>query len=126
MKDTLKLLCIFIIVAIIGCSEDGFSDEDRPISSRNAKLNVKVELCGEQSCQPLSGKIVNLYEFEDEAKGFEEGIRIMATDTAGIATFGFIELPSVFVTVRHDGILNISRVSLPYNSISHHLVTISL
>lgn len=55
--------------------------------------------------------------------GFQEGIKIAKTDTSGVAVFGFVELESVFITVRQDGILDISLVSPPRNSISHHLVT---
>ena len=54
---------------------------------------------------------------------FKNGLKLQKTDTSGVAVFGFVELESVFVTVRQDGILDISLVSLPRNSISHHLVT---
>ena len=54
---------------------------------------------------------------------FKKGLKLQKTDTSGVAVFGFVELESVFVTVRQDGILDISLVSLPRNSISHHLVT---
>lgn len=54
---------------------------------------------------------------------FKKGLKLQKTDTSGVAVFGFVELESVFVTVRQDGILDISLASLPRNSISHHLVT---
>lgn len=123
MRRILGVIMITAIISILGCGKDGLSDEERPVPSRNAKLNVTVELCDDGICEPLRGKIVNLYEYEDEAMGFQEGIRLAATDTSGIAAFGFVELPSVYVTVRHNGILNISQVSLPKNSISYHLIT---
>lgn len=122
----LSSLFFLFSIAMMGCSTNALSDEERPITSRNAQLNVTVELCDDGLCEPLSGKIVNMYEFEDEAMGFEEGIRLVATDTAGIASFGFVELSTVYVTVRYNGILDISQVSLPTNSISHHLVTFSM
>lgn len=124
-----RLLGTFILIAavsLLGCSKEGLSEEDIPVPSRNAKLNVTVELCDTGLCEPLSGKIVNIYQYEDEAMGFEEGIKLAATDTSGLASFGFVELPSVYVTVRHNGILDISQVSLPKNSISYHLVTFSM
>jgi len=126
MRPFFSIFIFVSIISLLGCSEDGLSDADRPLPSRNAKLNVTVESCGDGVCNPLSGKIVNIYEYEDEAMGFEEGIRLVATDTSGIASFGFVELSSVYVTVRHNGILDISQVSLPKNSISHHLVTFSM
>ncbi len=126
MNRILSLTLFLGSLIILGCGKAGLSDEEIPVSSRNARLNVTVELCNEQICQPLRGKIVNIYEYEDEAMGFEEGIRLMATDTSGTASFGFVELPTVFVSVRHNGILDISQVSLPQNSISHHLVTFSM
>jgi len=126
MKRLLSIIFFLSIITIIGCGKDGLSDAERPLPSRNSRLNVIVELCNDEFCRPLSGKIVNIYEFEDEAMGFMEGIRIAATDTSGVASFGFIELSSVFVTVRQNGILDISQVSLPRNSISHHLITFSM
>lgn|GEM_PF-1118156 len=121
------LYSFFLSIIIIGCAKEGLYDGDIPMSSRNAKLNVTVEICDiEDGCQPLSGKIVNIYEYQDEAMGFQEGIRLLATDTSGVADFGLVELPIVYVTVRHNGILDISQVSLPKNSISHHLVTFSM
>lgn len=54
---------------------------------------------------------------------FKKGLKLQKTETSGVAVFGFVELESVFITVRQDGILDISLVSLPRNSISHHLVT---
>ena len=126
MKSLLHALTLLSILSIFSCGQDRLSDEERPISSRNSKLNVTVELCQDDGCNPLSGKIVNIFEYEDEAMGFEQGIRLVATDTSGVAAFGSVELPSVYVTVRQNGILDISQVSLPKNSISHHLVTFSM
>lgn len=113
---------LLTLATFIGCSADDFPDQEIPIPSRNSQLTVTVELCEANNCQPLRGKIVNIYEYEDQAMGFEAGVKLTQTDTAGIANFGFVELESVFVTVRQDGILDISQVSLPRNSISHHLV----
>ena len=107
----------------MNCGKEGLSDQEIPEPSRNSKLTVTVELCESNDCQALQGKIVNIYEYEDEAMGFQEGIKLAQTDTSGVANFGLVELESVYVTVRHDGILDISVVSLPRNSISHHLVT---
>ena len=123
MKFIKTILFLFLSVIIISCGEDGLSDLEIPEPSRNSKLTVTVELCESNDCQPLQGKIVNIYQFEDEAMGFQEGIKIAQTDTSGVAGFGLVELESVFVTVRQDGILDISLVSLPRNSLSHHLVT---
>lgn len=107
----------------MNCGKEGLSDQEIPEPSRNAKLTVTVELCEANDCQPLQGKIVNIYEYEDEAMGFDAGIKLAQTDTSGVANFGLVELERVYVTVRQDGILDISVVSLPRNSISHHLVT---
>jgi len=120
------LMLLLLTISILGCTKEGLSDENIPIPSRNAKLNVIVELCTVEGCEPLSGKVVNIYEYEDEAMGNVAGIRLMTTDTSGVANFGLIELTEAYVTVRNNGILDISRVSLPRNSISHHLVTFSM
>lgn len=126
MKYANTIFLIALSIICFSCEKESLSDQERPIPSRNAKLNVTVEHCNTTSCDPLEGKIVNIYEYEDEAMGFNEGLRIVSTDTAGVARFGFIELSTVFVTVRHEGELQMSQVSLPNNSLSHHLVTFSL
>ena len=107
----------------MSCGEGGLYGLEISEPSRNFRLNVIVELCASNDCQPLQGKIVNIHQYEDKAMGFQEGIKIAQTDTSGVAGFGLVELESVFVTVRQDGILDISLVSLPRNSLSHHLVT---
>lgn len=115
-----------LILTSFSCSEHGLSDKDIPLASRNAKLNVTVEYCDASGCSPISGKIVNIYQYEDEAMGTDQGLQLKFTDTSGIARFGFIELPNVYVSVRNNGILDISQVNLPKNSISHHLITFSM
>ncbi len=123
MKCIKTTLFILLSILIISCGKEGLSDQEIPESSRNSKLRVTVELCDANgNCLARQGKLVSIYEYEDEAMESLPSLQLVQTDTSGVADFGLVELESVYVTVRQNGILDISQVNLTRNTISHHLI----
>jgi len=76
MKFIKIVLALFLNIIIMSCGEGGLYGLEISEPSRNFRLNVIVELCASNDCQPLQGKIVNIHQYEDKAMGFQEGIKI--------------------------------------------------